>query len=148
MCISPAKLLRSIKRMSKCVEKFQQKCDLPRNLSICSQSNLSIAPKLATLSLSTPSSISLPPCPPKKPNLSVATSTITSIPPRPVYHPAIVKASLSIFSKHPRALSSAEVEKFNHYRHWKIVNGEKIEDDIVYLPAGGMRSCVNCGELT
>ena len=150
MCISPAKLLRSVKRMSKCIEKFQRKCDLPRILSICLQSNVSIAPKLAVLSLSTPSSISLPPtpCPPEKANLSVATSTVTSIPPRPIYHPAIVKASLSMFNKHPRALSSAEVEKFKDYRNWKIINGEKIEDDIVYLSAGGMRSCVNCGELT
>ena len=149
MCnTSPAKFLRSVKRISKFIEKYKQKCDRPSNLSICYQSCLSIAPKLAKLSLTSPSSISLPPCPLKKHNLTVSTATVTSIPPRPVYHPAIVKASMSLFSKHPRALSAVEIEKFNHYRNWKDINGEHIEDDIVYLPAGGMRSCVNCGELT
>ena len=149
MCnTSPAKLLRSVKRISKFIEEYNQKCDRPRNLSICHQSSLSIAPKLAKLSVTSPSSISLPPCPLRKLNLNVSAATVTSIPPRPVYHPAIVKASLSLFNKHPRALSAAEIEKFNHYRNWKDMNGEHVEDDIVYLPAGGMRNCVNCGELT
>ena len=72
----------------------------------------------------------------------------TSIPPRDIYHPAIISACKAFHGKHPSQLTPEEANKFNFYRNYKLQHGEPIEEDIVYLPSGGMKNCLQCGELT
>jgi hypothetical protein len=72
----------------------------------------------------------------------------SSILPRPVYHPAIINASKFFFSKPPSQLTADEAQKFNQYQEDKIEIGEPLEAEEKFLPIGGIRMCLNCGELT
>ena len=49
-----------------------------------------------------------------------------------------------MFNKHPDQLIPDETVKFKQYRKWKIEKGEPIEEDIIYLPAGGGKPCLHC----
>ena len=72
-----------------------------------------------------------------------------SIPPRPVYHPAIVNACEAIFGRHPDDLTPEEYNRYNTFRRQQSQIGKPLEEQIINLPSGGMRSCVNwSGELT
>ena len=71
-----------------------------------------------------------------------------SIKPRKIYHPTIINACEAMFKKHPDQLVSEEIIKFNHYRNWKPEMGDPLESNVVYLPAGGLRTCLLCGHLT
>jgi hypothetical protein len=65
-----------------------------------------------------------------------------------VYHPCIINASRAFFGRHPRELASDEALRFQMYQKDKTLLGEPLENEITYLPIGGIRTCVNCGELT
>ena len=71
-----------------------------------------------------------------------------SIPPRPVYHPAINQACQAMFGKHPTSLTPEEVSKFKIYQRQKLKNNDPIENDVIYQPIGGIRTCIQCGNLT
>ena len=94
------------------------------------------------------SSMDIPPNLKKMSKLNIVTIQSTSIPPRPVYHPAIINACTAMFAKHPSELRQDEVEKFKRYRNHKTQIGEPLETEIIYLPSGGLRTCLNCKELT
>ena len=139
MCYkSPAKLLRSVKRMTKYIE---QKPDL---LSIEKLQPINIAPKIKVLSFFQSANVDIPP---KHQNLSFTDVKTVSVLPKPSYHPAIIKACISMFDKKPDKLEPEEVNKFNHYRNYKLQNGEPIEEDIIYLPSS-MRNCLHCDQPT
>ena len=87
--------------------------------------------------------------PPKNPSLSIQAQSSVSIPPRRIYHPAILKACENMHGKHPSQLTPDEVRKFKLYQEYKARNGEPpIEEDIIFQPCGGLRTCVQCGQLT
>ena len=114
MCYkSPAKLLRSVKRMTKYIE---QKPDLLQPINI--------APKIKVLSFFQSANVDIPP---KHQNLSFTDVKTVSVLPKSSYHPAIIKACISMFDKKPDKLEPEEVKKFNHYRNYKLQNGEPIE---------------------
>ena len=71
-----------------------------------------------------------------------------TIPPLTIYHPAIVNACYAIIGKHPNQMSPAEEEEFELYKQFKTMNGQRIEDDVVYLPIGGIRTCMHCQNPT
>ena len=148
---SPAKLLRSVKRITSFLKKMNNIPVTPKCPSILSFHHLPgidippLPPKL--LSCKTLPCTSIAPIIKEKPKLSIRICT-TSIPPRPVYHPAIVNASHAMFTKHPSQLLPEELEKFKNYQDYKIRIGEPLETEIIYLPSGGIRTCLNCGELT
>ena len=50
--------------------------------------------------------------------------------------------------KLPSQLSSEEIKEFKFYQQFKLDNGDPIEEDDAYLPLGGLRTCVQCGNLT
>ena len=50
--------------------------------------------------------------------------------------------------KHPSELTREEVAKFKMYQEFKLKSGEPIEHDVIYLPSGGMKPCLQCGNLT
>ena len=137
-----------MKRMFAFYLKKSSKQKVP-SLSICYQSQISIKPEpnLATTLLP---SIEIPPTPNilEKPLLKLQNCQSTSIPPRPVYHPNIVNACQAMFTKHPSQLLPEEVTKFDFYTNMKIRYGEPLESEVIYLPIGGIRTCLNCGELT
>jgi hypothetical protein len=119
------------------------------SLSICPQEYSSFLPSLRKPKLA----ISILPwistsAKPKNQNFSFSPINTISIPPKKIYHPAIIKACHSMFEKHPDLLESDEIRKFNHYRNWKIPKREPIEEDIIYLPSGGMKKCLQCNQLT
>jgi hypothetical protein len=84
----------------------------------------------------------------KKLKLGLVKAQSTSISPRKVYHPCIINASEAMFGKHPGQLTPDENLKFQLYQDHKIKVGEPLETEIIYLPIGGIRMCVNCRELT
>ena len=84
----------------------------------------------------------------KEPKLDLVKATSTSIPPREVYHPCIINASRAFFGKHPRELAPDEALKFKMYQRDKILIGEPLENEIIHLPIGGIRTFDNCGEFT
>ena len=84
----------------------------------------------------------------EKSKLNLVKCNSTSIPPRSVYHPIVVNVCKAMFSKHPKNLTPEEVAKFNIYKERKKQIGEPLESEVIYLPTGGIRTCVNCGELT
>ena len=88
------------------------------------------------------------PKPKKLSYLTIVKSQSISIPPWPIYHPAIIHACLRFFTKHPSELSQEELEKFKQYRGDKAELGEPLENEDIYLPIGGFRTCLNCRELT
>ena len=132
---SPAKKLRSLKRIFTFIKTK-------------SFSSLSISPTKPNLSITISPSFDLPPRIQTKPKLSLTCVQTTSISPRAIYHPAIISACKAFHGKHPSQLTPEEANKFNFYRTYKQQHGEPIEDDIVYLPSGGMKNCLQCGELT
>ena len=162
--ISPAKKLRSLRRLVRFRRnKMCHSRPIP-SLEICPQKNSSFLPtKQKSLSISPQETFSFSP-PKLIPNLAVSFQSSmdippnlkkmsiqiqsTSIPPRPVYHPAIINACTAMFAKHPSQLQQDEVEKFKRYRHHKTQIGEPLETEIIYLPSGGLRTCLNCRELT
>ena len=81
-------------------------------------------------------------------NLTRETQCTISIPPKPVYHPAIINACKAMHDKHPDELNKEEVEKFNFYIRHKMNTGDPIEHNVIYLPMGGLRNCMQCGNLT
>ena len=150
--ISPAKKLRAIKRLLTFLSNkspSKQK-DVQESLSISPQESFSFSPTKLQINLSASplSSIDIPPVIKKMSNLSIVKSQAISIPPRPVYHPTIINACTAMFAKHPSQLRPDEVEKFNFYRKRKSQIGEPLEEEIIYLPSGGLRTCLNCRELT
>jgi hypothetical protein len=152
---SPAKLLRSVKRITSFLEKK----------NICPNSNIKCQPLLSlhhlpkvdippaptpptVLSCTTLARTSIGPVNKVKPKLIVVKTSSTSVSPRPVYHPAVVNASQAMFRKHPSQLMPEEVQKFKNYQEHKIRIGEPLEMEVIFLPIGGTRTCINCGELT
>ena len=156
---SPAKLLRNVKRITRFLEnkpfqtphnKSQDIHDVKKSLSFTTQKPFSYSPpdprqKLVSSLLS---SIDIPPVNKEQPKLDIIKSRSISIPPRPVYHPAIINACDAMFAKHPSKLDPDEVKKFKMYRTRKIQIGEPLEEEVIYLPIGGLRTCLNCRELT
>ena len=53
-----------------------------------------------------------------------------------------------MFQKHPSKLVPEEIEKFKWYENHNIQIEEPLETDVIYQPIGGIRTCLNCGELT
>ena len=90
----------------------------------------------------------MPPIAKKQPKLDIVKSQSTSIPHHPVYHPTIVNVCDAMFEKHPSKLNPDEVKKFKMYRTRKMQIGEPLEAEVIYLPIGGLRTCLNCRELT
>ena len=86
--------------------------------------------------------------PPVLPNLSVDLQPSLSIPPRPVYHPAIINACKEMFGKTPSQLNNEEISEFKYYQEFKLSNCDPIEEDAAYFPVGGLRNCLQCGQLT
>ena len=84
----------------------------------------------------------------KEPSLTLQRIQGVSIPPREVYHPAIHNACQAMFEKHIDDLTPEDTHKFNFYRRHKTEIGEPLETEMIYLPVGVMRLCLNCGELT
>ena len=138
---SPAKQLRSIKRL---FSFNKMRCNV-RILSINSCETTSIFPTKPKLSITNLVSLNLIPTTPK---LSFAKTSVQSISPRPIYHPAIINASIAMHQKHPTLLSPEELIKFNMYIRYKIDRGQPIEEELMYLPSGGVRNCLQCGHLT
>ena len=108
---------------------------------------ISIEPQKPQLVITALPSYNVHPVAPKKP-LSLDRVESTSIPPRTIYHPAIINACKSMHGKHPSELDPDEAHKFNFYKEYKIKNGEPIEEDLIYLPCGGLKNCLHCGQLT
>ena len=140
---SPAKKLRAIKRLltflsNKSPVKLK---DVQKSLTISPQESFSFSPpKLQPNLVASPlSSIDIPPVVKKISNLNIVKSQSISIPPRPVYHPTIINACTAMFAKHPSQLRPHEVEKFNYYRKRKSQIGEPLEQEIIYLPSGGLQ---------
>ena len=117
-------------------------------LSISTLESISILPENLELDVCVLPATDIPPAPPPKLNLEFVKNQAVSIPPRPVYHPAIFNASEAIFGKHLDDLTPDEFNKFNVYRIHQSQIGKPLEEQTIYLPNGGMRSCLNCGELT
>ena len=123
------KQLRSMKRMR---DFLKSKLNLSQN----------IEPKLVKTIL---------PCltyTPESPNLNIVHNTTVSIKPRKIYHPAVINASIAMFKKHPDQLTQEEIIKFNHYKKFKAEMDDPLETNVVYLPLGGLRNCLVCGNLT
>ena len=93
-------------------------------------------------------SLDIPPAEQENPKLSFKRNQAVSISPRKIYHPAIHGACQAMFAKHPSNLTADEVHKFNFYKNHKMQIGEPLESEIIYLRIGGIRTCINCGELT
>ena len=109
-----------------------------------------ITPKRkSNLSVSTSTLIDIPPVdPPQPPNLSIQIQPAVSIPPRTVFHPAIINACQEMFGKTPNQLNHEEISEFKYYQEFKLSNGDPIEEDVAYIPVGGLRNCLQCGNLT
>ena len=89
-----------------------------------------------------------PPCPLSPPKLTIQPQHSVSIPPRRIYHPAVINACYSIIGKHPSQMTAAEDEEFQLYMQFKLSRGQNVEDDVVFLPIGGIRTCLHCENLT
>ena len=173
---SPAKIFRNVVRMTKFLERKKYTSTplklpastLPskqrRILSCSIQAVVSIAPfksPLATCKLpqqDIPPKAIIPnltkttlPCisfSPQDLNLSIVKNAGIDIRPRKIYHPTIINACLAMYNKHPDALTQDEVLKFNEYRRWRSEMGQPLESNVIYLPIGGLRTCLICGHLT
>ena len=141
--ISPAKKLRSLRRLIAFRRnKTNQSITLP-SLQICAQENVSFLPTKPKLGLSILASTSTP-VQSVNHNLSISPVRSLSIPPKKIYHPAIINVCQSLFEKHPDNLQPEEILKFHQYKNWKLEKGEPIEEDLMYLPCGGMKGCLHC----
>ena len=127
---SPSKKLRSLRRLLTFLQSKK------------SSYEAKIIPKITITTL--PSLSYLPPAP----NLSITKNPAISIPAKRIYHPAIINACQALLRKHPSQLTQEEVAKFNEYKNYKLQQGDPLEDSIVYLPSGGLRTCVQCAQLT
>ena len=149
---SPAKKLRGLKRLLTFLRNKSQNNtnNLQNSLSISSQSSFSILPQnpRSNLEITCMPNIDIPPIYKEKSKLNLVKCNSTSIPPRTVYHPIVVNVCQAMFSKHPKNLTPEEVAKFNIYKERKKQIGEPLESEVIYLPTGGIRTCLNCGELT
>ena len=151
---SPAKLLRSIKRITSFLEKKKHCLSTPimeslSPLSLYHLPSVDIPPfPPKCLSITSLSPIDIPPTIGKLPKLTIVKSSSTSFLPRPVYHPAIYNASQHFFLKPPSQLTADEAHRFKQYQQDKTEIGEPLEAEEKFLPIGGIRTCVNCGELT
>ena len=94
------------------------------------------------------SSINILPNLKKMSSLNIVKSQAISIPPRRVYHPAIINACIAFFAKHPSELRQDKAEKFKQHIQDKAQIGEPLESEEIYLPTGGLRTCINYRELT
>ena len=83
-----------------------------------------------------------------KTKLSVVTQPSLSIPPRIIYHPTVINACYAILGKHPSNLTPTEVEQFEKYKRFKSMNDDPIEENVVYQPIGGIRTCMHCNNPT
>ena len=126
MCQSPSKLLRSVKRMTKFLEKKPK-------LSKSHQQSVSILPSKPCLETMNLPDIDIPPII-QRAELEFVRLCSISIPPRLIYHPAIVNACKAMFAKHPSALLPKEVDQFNFCRNHAIQVGESLENNPVDLP--------------
>ena len=149
---SPAKLLRSVMRVTKFIEKKPKALNsilapiLPK-LSISPQKSLSIFPPKQNLDVDLLPSIDLPPTI-QKAKLEFLRFHPISIPPRTIYHHVVIIACNAMFAKHPSVLLPEEVDQFNCIRNHTKQVGKPFESDELYLPSGGVRTCLNCGQLT
>ena len=50
--------------------------------------------------------------------------------------------------RHPDSFTKEEGLKFLEIRNWKSEVGDPLETNVVYLPIGGLRTCMICGHLT
>ena len=149
---SPAKKLRGIKRLLTFLKNksLNDVTNVQNSLSVSPQYSFSIVPSnpQPELSKACLSTVNIPPVLKERTKLTLVRCTKTTITPRSVYHPAIINACEAMFSKHPSKLIPEEVDKFNVYQNRKIQIGEPLESEVIYLPIGGIRTCVTCGELT
>ena len=147
---SPSKKLRSFKRLLTFIlSKSAAKCpNVEKAFTISPQQSISIPPCVPNYEVTVLPPIDIPPITMQRPKLNIRKTGSTSIPPRPVYHPAIINASKAMFAKHPSQLTPEEVKKFKYYQDHKIRIGEPLETEVIYLPIGGIRTCLNCGEIT
>ena len=129
---SPAKIIRSQKRLIQFLKSKANACSF-------SKSNLSICPQIT---IDIPSTIGL------QPKLATTKLPEINIKPKKIYHPSIINACNSMFKKHPDNLSQEEIEKFNTYRSWKSQIGDPFESNPIFLPIGGLRTCLICANLT
>ena len=83
-----------------------------------------------------------------RPKLSITTQPSLSIPPRIIYHPTVVNACYAILGKHPSSLTPEEAQQFKKYKEFKAKNNDPIEKNVVYLPIGGIRTCMHCEQPT
>ena len=147
---SPANKLWGIKRLLTFLQNKSQlkSSDVQKTLTIYHQPSISISPNTLEHKLiaTFQSSLDIPPIAQEKPKLQVVKAQSTSIPPRPIYHPAIINACDAMFSKHPSKLVPEEVVKFDRSRKQQI--GEPLETEIIFQPIGGIRTCLQCGEIT
>ena len=148
--ISPSKKLRSVKRLlSFIIRKSSSKSQNGQtNLQIVPQQSISIIQPIPAYQVTKLPSPELSLRSYKISKLHIERVTSTTVPPRTVYHPNIISACSAMFCKHPSKLTEEEFQRFNYYKNRKINIGEPIEEDIIYLPIGGIRTCLNCGELT
>ena len=157
MCYrSPAKVLRSVIRITKYLEKKKKKLSvtvLPqfnfapqvKPLSFNQPTITNISPVKKCLSFAKGVSITIPPLRIAPRELSFSYPCFIDIPPdpsfsqqatilKPRYHPHIVEACRLMYSKKPDELSLKESDHFQGYRQYKIDNGLPIEEDFVYKP--------------
>ena len=120
---------------------------IPPKLSMSPQQSLSILPRKPNLDVNLLPSIDLPPII-QKAKLEFSRFHSISIPPRPIYHPAVIGACNAMFAKHPSVLLLEEVDQFNFIRNHAKQVGKPLESEELYLPRGGVRTCLNCGQLT
>ena len=145
--ISPAKKLRSLRRLITFRRNKTIQSKTFPSLQICVQENSSFLPTKPKLGLSILASTSTP-VQSFNHNLSISPVKSLSIPPKKIYHPAIINVCQSLFEKHPDHLQPEEILKFHQYKNWKLEKGEPIEEDLMYLPCGGMKRCLHCNHLT
>ena len=121
-------------------------CAKPKPVSDCStmtsptEMNLSVQ-KLTSLDI-------IPQESSPRSKLSIENVSTVSISPRTIYHPSIINACFAIIGKHPSQMSPSEVKEFDMYVQFKARIGESIENDVVYLPVGGIRTCLHCQNPT
>jgi hypothetical protein len=125
---SPAKTIRSHKRLIQFLKSKTIASSPVKSLAICPQTTFNISPQ--------------------QPKLSSTKLEDINIRPKKIYHPTIISACDTLFGKHPDLLSNEEILKFNNYRSWKSDIGDPIEENPIYLPIGGLRRCVICANLT
>ena len=130
---------------------------LPSSLPMCSEipsvtvsdRSTMTSPIQMNLALQKISSLDIPPQNFTRPSkLTAETVAAVSIAPKLVYHPSVINACYSIIGKHPSQMTPEEVKQFDMFKQFKARNGESIENDVVFLPIGGIRTCLHCENPT